>query len=494
MGIVFRQSIKTSIVTFLGALLGAVVLYLSIKILPQKEFGFARSLLSQAVVGSQFILMGMHTMLFVYIHKYPVGHKGRPVVITISFITPILLTLLLGFIYVIAKPLIVPLYNVEDILLVDKYFLWLPLYVFLWGTLTLLEQFLNTQMKVASGNFYREIVLRILNILLIISFGLGYINFDYFIALSVLVHIVPVSVLWLMARKTEGFSLSSNWQALSKKDYKSIFNYAFFQLLFSMSIVLLDNIDILMIPVLDIAGMSSVGIYYIALYVTSIYQIPYRALSIAASPVLNKEFQNGNMDMVRDLFSRSSVNIWIVTFGMALLIIANLDNAFTFLPSKYASAYPVVLILILGRTINMLTGLNNEVISYSKYYKFNFYITAILILLIVSLNFLLIPKYGINGAAWGTTIAIGVHNITKLVFLWIKFRLSPFTKKSFLIIIATIIAATPALLPFIFHPIIDTIIKSFLIISIYLGMIYWLKPSADFSEYVTTTLKNKKLF
>lgn len=495
MGIVFRQSIKTSIVTFTGAILGALILYLSLILLPQKEFGFARNLLSQAVVGSQFILMGMHSMLYVFINKYPPEHKGRSVIITIGVTTPILLTLIFGIIYIIAKPYIVSLYNIEDIMLVEKYFYWLPLYVLFWGLIIILEQFLNTQMKIAAPSFLREVLLRILNISLVVSFGFEYIDFNNFIILSVLVHIIPVVALWLMAKKVEGFTLSTNWKALTKLEYKKIFDFAIFHLLLNASVVLLDNIDILMIPMLDIAGMTSAGIYYIAVYVTSIYQIPYRALATAATPILNNEYHKNDMDKVRELFSRSSINIWIVTLGMFLLIISNLDNGFAILPEKYVSAYPVVIILMLGRTINMLTGLNNEMISISNYYRFNFYFAFLLIVLIILLNYLLIPKYGINGAAWGSTIAMGAYNIIKMIFLWKKFQLSPLTKGSIPVIIAAAVAIIPGLyLPFIYHPVVDTLIRSLIVVAVYIPMLYWLKPSQDFNQYVNNLLKNKKLF
>ncbi len=495
MGIVFRQSVKTTIVTFSGAILGALVLLLSTKLIAQQQFGFARSLLSQAVVGSQLILTGMHTMLYVFIHKYPPEHKGRSVLITISMIIPIGLTALLGLIYMLAKPAIVPLYTAEDILLVDRYFFWLPIFVLLWGLLTILEQFLNAHMKVAASNFLREVVLRLLNIVVILAFGFELVNFDQFIMLSVLVHTIPVALLWLMARRIEGFQLSTDWQALSKTEYKHIFDFAFFHLLLNLSVTLLDNIDILMIPILSSAGMSSVGIYTIAVYVTSIYQIPYRTLGAAATPILNKEYHNNNMEKVRELFSRSSVNIWIASFGMAILIIANLDNGLALLPKTYASAYSVILILMIGKTINMLTGLNNEVISISNYYRFNFYITALLIALIITFNLFLIPKYGINGAAWGTSIALGIYNLIKLLFLWVKFRLSPFTPTSIYIILAAATAyGLGLLLPYIYHPVSDAIVRSMVILIIYIVILYKLKASPDFNQYVYTILKKKKLF
>ena len=90
MGIVFRQSIKTSIVTFTGALLGAITMYLGMRLIPEQEWGFRNNLNNQAVVAGQVFLLGLHNTLSVYIHKYNYQDARRPALITISFLMPFL--------------------------------------------------------------------------------------------------------------------------------------------------------------------------------------------------------------------------------------------------------------------------------------------------------------------------------------------------------------------------------------------------------------------
>ena len=63
MGIVFRQSIKTTIVTFIGAALGALSIYIAAK-LPPQDWGFSKNILTQAIVFSQVVLIGVHSMLY----------------------------------------------------------------------------------------------------------------------------------------------------------------------------------------------------------------------------------------------------------------------------------------------------------------------------------------------------------------------------------------------------------------------------------------------
>lgn len=495
MGIVFRQSIKTIIVTFSGAVLGAAILYLSTLLLARQEYGYTRNLLSIAVIVSQLLLLGLHTSLYIFIHKYPEEHKGRPVLITICLSIPIIFSVIFSIAYLLLKPYILSLYQAQDLEIVDKYFMWLPLYALFWSTITTLEQLLGAHMKVAASTFFKEVLLRIFNILVILAYGFGLINFDYFIALTVLVHIIPIAALWLMARKIKGFGFSTNWNALSKKEYKSIFDFALFHLLLTLSTTLLDNIDVIMIPLLDNQGMESVAVYAIAVYIMSLFTIPYRALSMAVTPVLTKEFQAGNMETVRDIFKRSSINIWIASLGMAALVAANLQNAISILPSKYEPAYTAVLILMIGRAANMLTGMNNEVITISKHYRFNFYLTALLIVLMVGFNLILIPKYGINGAAWGTTIAMFVHNLVKMIFLWSKFKLHPFYKGSAYVVIAALVSFIVGyIVPYILNPVIDTIVRSLIICLTYILLLIILKPSNDLKEYLNSLKKNKKLF
>jgi O-antigen/teichoic acid export membrane protein len=58
----------------------------------------------------------------------------------------------------------------------------------------------------------------------------------------------------------------------------------------------------------------------------------------------------------------------------------------------------------------------------------------LLIGLVFSLNTLLIPKWGIAGAAISTSFALIIYNIGRLIFVWKAYGLSPFTANQIKII------------------------------------------------------------
>ncbi len=495
MGIVFRQSIKTTIVTFGGALLGAILLYISTQLLTPQQFGFSRNLLAQAVIGSQIVLLGFNSTLYVFISKYDSSDRRRQVLITLSVLVPVVTTILLSILYFSFKGYIVNLYQEQDIAYVNQFFFWLPVYVLLWGIMTLLEQYLTTQMRIAASTFIREILLRVFNILIVLLYGYGYIQFNSFMTLSVLIHLLPIALLWFLATKTSGFGFSFQWNSFSSEEYKEMVNFSVYHILLQISLAFLVNIDMLMLGVLDEDGFKVSGVYNVAMYIISIFQIPYRSMVSSALPMIMKEYEAKNKQEVNTLYRRTALNAMIVVVAMAVIILSNMQNAAMILKPEYSGILLIVPILILGRTMDMVAGPNTEMLSISKYYRFTFYLTMLLLLVITFLNYVLIPRYGIVGAAWANTIGLIAFNIAKMIFLWKKMHLQPFYRNSLLILLAGIPAiACGYYLPFIINPIFDTFIRSGIIVAVYGAAILFLKPSEDITKYINSVKKSKRLF
>ncbi|MBK7477629.1 MAG: polysaccharide biosynthesis C-terminal domain-containing protein [Haliscomenobacter sp.] len=62
--------------------------------------------------------------------------------------------------------------------------------------------------------------------------------------------------------------------------------------------------------------------------------------------------------------------------------------------------------------MTMSLGLSNYIIDLSPYYRFNFFNLLVTAVLNIGLNYMLIPKYGILGAAYATGTAFLLMNFT----------------------------------------------------------------------------------
>jgi O-antigen/teichoic acid export membrane protein len=73
------------------------------------------------------------------------------------------------------------------------------------------------------------------------------------------------------------------------------------------------------------------------------------------------------------------------------------------------------------------------------YTKLNLYVEVIAALTNVSLNIILIPQYGIIGAAVGTSMSYFVRNFTSLAFVYKKTKMHPYKKNYIKIVLSGLV-------------------------------------------------------
>ncbi len=492
MGVVFRQSVKTTIVIAVGAMLGAFINYAYSFVITEQELGYLRVLLYQAAVLHIVLLLGTSITIANFIPRYEPKSDKSKVLLTIGFALPLCLTLLLLLPYFIFKEQILQFFKPQDRLLAAAFYNYTPILIFLWSYMMVLEHYFIAKSKVAIFSFSREVLLRIVNIMLLGLLFFHYISYFYFIICIISSYALNVLFLFVIAFRTNEFGISLNSKAFSPVEYKEIAQYSWYHMLVSASLNLLGYIDAF---ILAAYGLSSLAVYGHAIFINSIMAIPYKAMRDSSLSTINRAYIEGDQEKLTDLFHRSSINVLLAATAMFLLIACNLDNLIAILPKGYEDLKPIVLIMMIGRMVDMSTGLNTEVTSISKYYKFNFRISIVLLVALVGFCIMLIPQYGIYGAAWGTTIALVLFNLAKMIFLWVKMRLQPFTSRSMLVIVAGAITFLAGYyMPYVMNPIADTFVRSLLIVVLYTGLLIWLKPSADLNQYLKTIRENKRLF
>ncbi|MFZ9695077.1 MAG: lipopolysaccharide biosynthesis protein, partial [Chitinophagaceae bacterium] len=100
------------------------------------------------------------------------------------------------------------------------------------------------------------------------------------------------------------------------------------------------------------------------------------------------------------------------------------------LKPSYLAGLTVFCLLGITRLIDMGTGVNSQLIITSPSWKFEFKSGILLLALMLPLSYQLTKKYGIIGTALAQLISILLYNTLRILFLWIKYRLQPFSKNS----------------------------------------------------------------
>jgi len=376
MGIVFRQSVKTSIVVFTGALLGALSIWLSTRYVAQRQYGFINNLTRWAMMLSVFTPFGLNNTLAVFIHRYNNEDAKRKMLLTICMVVPLGITLIISAIYFLVPAWVLRHFQPEDRPLMQAYYVWLPVYTLLFVYMTMLEQYLCSQMKVAISSFMREVLLRVINIALILLFAFQYVTFSVLVVGTVFIYFVPVLIFFLISYNTKGFGFSTNLDSFTSVEYKEILHFSWYHYLYNISMMLLAFMDALLIPLYDIRGFSALAVYAVAIYFISLINMPSKAFMQASLSALANAFAEKNIEKAKDIFIRSSINLLIPTLGIVVIMCCNLENAVAIIGSgrNYSGLIPVFLVLLIGQLINIGTGMNDQVLSITNYYKFNFYV------------------------------------------------------------------------------------------------------------------------
>jgi hypothetical protein len=98
------------------------------------------------------------------------------------------------------------------------------------------------------------------------------------------------------------------------------------------------------------------------------------------------------------------------------------------------------------------------------------------------------------GAALSTVISILLYTLAKFIFLWIKFRLQPFTKRSLCIafsLIATLLLIN--IMPDAQSVFIDIITRSTLITIIFMSMIVGFRVSEELNLFIAQVIGKIKV-
>ena len=248
--------------------------------------------------------------------------------------------------------------------------------------------------------------------------------------------------------------------------------------------------------VTSLLGLSQTGIYTTAFYIGMIIEIPRRAISQISIPFISENIKNQNFNKIEVYYREISLHQTLIGVLFYLLIIINLDQIFNLIPNyeSFISGKNVVYIIGFTKLIIMFFSFNSEIISLSKYYRFTVITIIILAIISIALNLLLIPIFGIEGAAYASLISISIFNLVKFIFLKIKMKISPFSNKSIIVLLIGILLF---LMSFYFpnfdNPFINIIYKSFITTFLYLLIVLLLGVSKDFNFLLKRWI-NKTLF
>jgi len=492
MGLIIRQSLKASLGSYIGVAIGVVnQLYVSTRLLSTDQLAISRLLLENSLVFAAFAHLGtpfMADRFFGYFRDDKSKNHGF-LGFLLSF--PLVGISLFTAAYFLFEAQIHAYFAERSPALVPYHILVVPLTIF-WIYIIILEAYCRNNARIAIPTFIREVYLKLANVLIILVFGLGWISFDWMLYGIVASYALAVVILLVYIAQLGKFSLRFDFDRLRNGLFRQMLFYGLFIVMGGVGINVVMLIDRTMLS--HDKGLTNTAIFIIATYIASIIEIPRKAIAQISTPLLANSLRQSELGHVRDLYQKSSLNQLLVGGVVFLLIWTNIDFIFALLGPKqeiYRQGKQVVLFISLAKLIDMAAGINGEIITYSKYFRFATYLIIGLALFSIWANSLFIPLYGYDGAAMATALTTMVYAVSKIIVVWLLYRMLPFTT-AFLkgLLVLGVVYAVSLFLPgwdgSLLMNIVTIVFRSAVVVTLFAGLVLGLQVSRDINHLVAS--------
>lgn len=429
MGIVVRQSIKGSIMNYLGVLVGFITTFFIVtKYLTTEEVGLTRVLVDASILLSGLAQLGTSTSAMRYYPYFKDEKERDHGFFGWSVIIPLFGFIIFSILFFIFKQPIENYFSQNSELFVDYIYFVIPMSFFMMYLLVF-ETNSNLLMRIVIPKFIREVGIRLMTLVVYLLYAFDVINLDgMVISLCLTYGIATVlNIIYLFSLKKVSFKIEpayvSKWL---RKDF-------IFYTLFLIATSLAGNL----IPVLNTffvsgkLGLAVAGVNTIAVYIASMVEIPYRSLAAISRPHISQGMKDNNMTDVNAMTKNVSLHQFMASAFIFFLIWINIDLIYSLIPNGkvYDEAKFVVLILSVVKIINTSLNVGATVLSYSKYYYYSLLFTVILTVTAIYMNIKLIPIWGMEGAALASLVSYIVYYAFLLTFVNWKIKVSPFSIK-----------------------------------------------------------------
>ena len=414
MGVIAKQSIRGTIVTYIGIAVGIVTTFFVLtRFLTTEEIGLARVLIDAATLFIGLAQLGTNASI---IRFYPYFREKDSDedhgFFFWALVVPFIGFILFAVVYWACSAPLGAWFGEKSPLFVDYYYFVLPLAFFMLYQ-AICESTCNVLMHIVLPRAVRELVVRVGLLVLYLLYAFRILSLDGFVIGLCANYAICATINLCYFFSLKKIVLKPDWNFLRTNPnlVRRYLTYTGFLILSAVTGVLAPTLSSFFVTAK--MGLDTTGIFAIATYMAVMVSVPNRSVSAIASPQLARAIKENNREECSHLIRQVTRNMLLIGGFILLIMWVNIDLIFHILPNgaTFATAKNVVLILgvsqlILGTFTICLTALN-----YSRYYAISLIFSLILTVSAILLNNYLVPLYGMEGAACSNLLSYGLYYV-----------------------------------------------------------------------------------
>ncbi len=415
---IYKKSFSAFILKIIGTIFGYLFLFIVTKKYGAEAWGSFTLSLMLLNIFSIFSRLGIDQLTLKKISSYDFNflkiNKSYSEAFIIVVVSSIVFSFLLFFfssriaINIFSKPELIDSFKLVSLMLVPFSLLQLNSQVFRGLKKIILSVVLNDVIK-----FLLSIIV-ILLVFYVISIVEVYAPFFSF-SIAIIIACI-VSFLLLFKNKIIIHKIENKLFRIVKESAP---------MMYSASILLIISwIDTLMIGVF--MKTSDVGIYNTAVKIAMSSSLILISVNSIVAPKLSESFNNNRINDFKKIIYSSVKLIFYFSMPIILVIMIFPEFFLGIFGVSFLEARISLIILLFGQIINVLSGSVGIILNMTGKQKVFRNILFFSLFINIILNYVLIPRLGLNGAAIASTVSFALWNFSSVIYIYKKYNVLTF--------------------------------------------------------------------
>ncbi len=211
-----------------------------------------------------------------------------------------------------------------------------------------------------------------------------------------------------------------------RRDVKELFGFALPLWLSGMLRQFRRNIQNIMLGAVD--TVSTVGVFSVVSRVNLVSTISSQSIYTSVRPFLARLHDRKERDRLTGLYRTSTRWMFALYLPFFLVMVLYPRPLLMVFGKSFTSGATALIVLAFAQLANAATGICQAMIDMTGHTRVKLANSVLFTVLLIGGGALLIPRWGVMGAAIVSLIAIGSVNILSVVEVWFFERMSPFDR------------------------------------------------------------------
>ncbi|MGD2084737.1 MAG: polysaccharide biosynthesis C-terminal domain-containing protein [Candidatus Aminicenantes bacterium] len=309
----------------------------------------------------------------------------------------------------------------------------IPIITILYILLDVVRGFKKITLRVVVENY----LLPLSNLLMIsIFYLLGY-RLEGAISAFIVSNVVSLTILIFLNRKR--IKITGPAPFIKKKSAFEFFKFSLPLAFVNILAELKNRLDVLFLGLLSTA--SNTSIFFIALRLANLLSLPWQASNMIFAPMVSGYFARDDIEKIEYNYKNITKMMFTVTMFFWGFIMVFSRELLSIFGAEFKQGAGVVALICLGQLVKSLVGNAGPMLAMMGKSLLNLVIMIVTLALLVILNLLLIPKYGIIGAGIANLTTVTVTSLLELYFIYYLLHIHPFKKDFIKPVIAALIGS-----------------------------------------------------